>query len=113
MKEVIDDIGPLAGDPVLEDSRQVTTYARILGHAEALRAKRAEKSLDTAKEIVSREALPGRVAKVEKTLDALAREISALNERPDTELVTGVEAVRRAASRLSGIVKELISEHGG
>ncbi len=111
LKEVIADIGPPQGDPVLEDSRQVTVYARILAHAEALRVKRDEKRLDTAKEIVGRESLVGRVAKVEKTLDAMAREVSAFEVPPTEELVSGVEFLRRAAVRLSGAVKEIASGH--
>jgi hypothetical protein len=111
LKEVVNDIGPATGDPVLNDSRNVTIYARILAHPEALKIKRSEKRLDTAKELVGREALPRRLAKLEKTLDALAREVSSLEGAPDEELVSTVDAVRRAAVRLSGVVKQLVSEH--
>lgn len=110
LREVIDDIGPVEGEPVLSDSRHVTIYARILAHPEAREIKRAEKSLDIAKEIVSKEALAGRVARVEKTLDHLARQISALTPPLDDNLVMYVEAALRAARRLSGTVKGFTAE---
>jgi hypothetical protein len=110
LREVVADIGPVSGEPILDDSRNVTTYAKILAHPEALKAKRSEKSLDTAKEIVGRDALPRRLGKLEKTLEALAREVSSLEDRPDEDLIASVEAVRRAAVRLSAITKDLASE---
>jgi hypothetical protein len=110
LREVVNDIAPPKGLPILEDSREVTLYARILENAEALKAKREDRSLESAREIVGREAFVGRVLKVEKTLDALSRELSAFEEAPEDGVVDAVESVRRAAVRLSGTVKALAAE---
>lgn len=108
--EVITDIGPPNGEPILTDSRYVTVYAKVLANPEALRAKREERDLGTAREIVSRDSLTSRLYKIERSLEAAAREVSALADAPSEELSSAAESVRRAALRLSGAIKAMQAE---
>lgn len=91
LHEVVRDLVPAGPNEraVLDDSRDVTVYARVLMHEQAHAALRKYEDLRIAQQIVERAELPLRVARLTRQLGILMDEI----QRADAtaELVVAVE----------------------
>ncbi|MBI4702493.1 MAG: hypothetical protein HY744_15345 [Deltaproteobacteria bacterium] len=105
LREVVGHIAP-AGDrsPVLDDSRNVTAYGRVLANEAARKVLRKTGSLEAARAIVDEAALPERVRRLAAKVDALGEEARRL-DRTDDDLVQAVKELLGAAKALDGIVR--------
>lgn len=106
--ELIGDLTPSPGrKAVLQDSRDVTDYGRVLVDERAHSALRKYDNLDVARQIVNQEALPERVGRISADLDLIMEEVYRL-ERSAHSDVLGHE-LRRESERLFGVARSLRS----
>lgn len=80
LSEVIDDLTPKTGrDALVDDSRDVSRYGRILQSPKALRVLRKRQNFDLAVDIVERMALPDRIRKERDRCEVLLAEVQTMD----------------------------------
>lgn len=106
LSEVIGDIAPRPGLPeVLPDSRDVTTYGRILSNKAAREEMRLTRSMDGARAIIEKERLPLRLAKITRSVARLAEDILGATADDLEEIRSELVTFNDAATRLQRAVK--------
>ncbi len=76
LNELIADLSPRgAKKPVLQDSRDVTDYGRVIVDPRAYEVLRRHDDLEVAKQVIRQQSLPDRIARVATDLDLLMEEI--------------------------------------
>ena len=108
LKEVIEDIAPPSGAAILHDSRDVTTYGRVLLHEKARSELRRTLDLDAARQIVDREKLPIRLVKIRRQVEIAADELLELGKVKSDEkqaLIEGVDAIEKALGKLRTVLR--------
>src|SRR6185295_1750303 len=103
LQEVLDDIAPKEGLPILGDSRDATAYGRILDNARARQALRRTQDLEVAKQIVDEASLPTRIRRLAKKADALLAEIK--ETEMTAELAAAIHELHGSARALWGLTK--------
>lgn len=105
LEEVVSDLTPRdSRKAVLRDSRDVTDYGRVLSDPGAHRVLRTHDDLDVAKQIIRRQALPDRVARVATDVGLLMDEVNRLESLADDEYGQDFE---RQTDRLFGSARSL------
>jgi hypothetical protein len=103
LTEVLNDLkAPAGGLPLLRDSRDATSYGRVLTNKNARKVLRETGDLEAATTIIDRENLPDRVRGEARRVDALASEVKITPYSEDLEqaakqLATSASAVLRLA----------------
>lgn len=108
LKEVLEDLAPASGAPILQDSRDVTTYGRILLNDKARAEMRRSLDLEVARQIIDREKLPARLTKIRRQLELAADEVldlGKLKQEERRELVQGLDAIEKALGKLRTVVR--------
>lgn len=107
LKEVLGDLTPASGSkkPLLNDSRDVTVYGRILQHDVAHGVLRRYQDLQIARQIVEMADLPDRVLSLRDQVD-VAQDEAQLADFSD-ELLNATDALFRSARALHGTVQAL------
>lgn len=107
LEEVLRDLRPRPGTdlPLLNDSRDVTDYSRVLDNAQAREVLRKYSNLDLAIQVVEQAELPERIERIANGLQVL---IDTSHEAPYTEgLTQATERLFSLARSLNSIVAGL------
>ena len=115
LEEIVADLSPRGNQkPVLQDSRDVTDYGRILVDERAHRVLRTHDDLEIAKQVIRQQSLPDRVARVATDVDLLLEEIYPLESLADDprahDLLREVERLAGATRTLRSAVRDLIDD---
>lgn len=106
LAEVVADLTPRGKrKPVLQDSRDVTDYGRVLMDQRAHKVLRAHDDLEVAKQVIRQQSLPDRVARVATDVDLLMEEIYQLDE-VSSDNGQAVD-LQREVDRLFGAVRSM------
>jgi hypothetical protein len=101
LAEVLNDLkAPAGGLPLLRDSRDATSYGRVLTNETARKVLRETGDLEAAKTIIDRENLPDRVRGEARRVDALASEVKITPYSKDLE-----QASKQLATAASAVLK--------
>jgi len=107
VEEIIGDLAPSDGQPaVLADSRNVTTYGRVLGDKRARSILRSKRDLEVARQLVEDIELAEKVRRETRRLDVLRQEVARVEITED--LIESVEELfvvvrqMRSVTRSSG-----------
>lgn len=108
LAELVGDLTPRAGrKAVLQDSRDVTDYGRVLLDHRAHAVLRKHDSLEVAKQVVNQRALPDRVSRLSADLDLIMEDVYRL-DGPTQGSEFGHD-LRREVERLYGVSRSLRS----
>jgi hypothetical protein len=115
LEEIIGDLTPRGGQkPVLQDSRDVTEYGRVLVDDRAHRILRTHDDLEVAKQVIKQQSLPDRVARVATDVDLLLEELYQLESLRDDprrhDLLREAERLAGATRTLRSAVRDLIDD---
>ncbi len=107
LREVISDLTPAEGEkrPLLNDSRDVTVYGRVLHHRVAHDVMRRYRDLNIARQIVELAALPERIHSLRDQVDVALDE--AQQAEQSDELENAADALFRSARSLRAAVVAL------
>lgn len=108
LKEVLEDIAPSSGAAILQDSRDVTTYGRILLNDKARSEMRRTLDLEAARQVIDREKLPARLVKIRRQLELATDEVlerAKLKPEEKRTLVDGIDAIEKALGKLRTVVR--------
>lgn len=103
---VLDDMVPAPGTKiaVLQDSRDITRYGKVLAHPQARDALMTYRDLDVAAEVAEESSLPQRLRDVKRTIDLLIQNIN--NFTIEGEDIEASAALFGSARSLNAIVKD-------
>lgn len=106
---VLDDMVPPTGSRIalLQDSRDVTTYGRVLAHDAARETLLASRDLDLAAQVADGSTLPQKLRNIIKSLELLVRNIDSY-EIGAEEVETAVSVFNTARS-LNALVKDRLN----
>jgi ParB-like nuclease domain len=110
LKRVLSDLTP-SGDSkkaVVEDSRDITDYGRILANAKASEILAKYKDFDVAKQVVDVEELPKRIERIKRECDILLQEVQ--NAEPSVELVDAAKILLGVVRSIVGAARQLMDE---
>jgi hypothetical protein len=106
LREVLGDLSPSNGDrPLLNDSRDVTTYGKILYHEVAHDVMRRYHDLEIARQIVELAELPERIHDLSDRVDVARDEAQRADYSDD--LMEAAEALFSSARSLRATVRSL------
>lgn len=110
LKRVLSDLTP-SGDTrkaVIEDSRDITDYGRILSHPKASRMLERYKDFYVAKQIVDEADLPKRIERIKRECEILLQEVQTA--QPSQELLDAAKELLGVIRAVVGAAKELSAE---
>jgi hypothetical protein len=103
--EIVGDLSPRGSrKPVLQDSRDVTDYGRVLVNERAREVLRAHDDLEVAKQVIGEESLPDRIAYLATEADVLMEEVYRLESLANDDRAHDLE---REVERLFGVARSL------
>ena len=103
---VLDDMVPPAGSRIalLQDSRDVTTYGRVLAHDAARETLLTSRDLDLAAQVADGSTLPQKLRNIIKSLELIVRNIDSYEI--GAEEVESAASVFNTARSLNALVKD-------
>lgn len=105
LAEVIDDLTPRGGrDALVDDSRDVSRYGRILQNEKAFRILRKRRNFELAYEVVEQMALPERIRTEKDRCDIIHTEVQAL-EPIDGPTISAIEDLYGVVRSMYGLTK--------
>jgi hypothetical protein len=105
LSEIISDLTPRGiRKPVLQDSRDVTDYGRVLANPTARQVLRTHDDLEVAKQVIRQQSLADRIARVATNVDLLIAEINQLDNLAEEDSGHDLE---READHLAGAARTL------
>lgn len=105
LEEIVGDLSPRGtSKPVLQDSRDVTDYGRVLANEKAHAVLRRHDDLAVARQVIQLKSLPERIAQICVSVELVLEEIYRLDPPED---VGFAHNLRREGDRLSGIARTL------
>jgi hypothetical protein len=115
LAEVIADLTPRGkAKPVLQDSRDVTDYGRVITDKRAHEALRTHDDLEIAKQVIRQQSLPDRVSRVAAEVDLLMEEVYQLESLAEDErrhdLQREVDRLFGATRALRAAVRDLLPD---
>jgi hypothetical protein len=112
LRRVLQDIGPPAESKkaLLEDSRQLTDYGRILANPKAASLLERYKDFSLAKQVVDQADLPRRIERLKRECEILLQEVQTA--KPSDEIVAAVQDLLMIVRTILGAAKELRAESG-
>lgn len=110
LKRVLRDLTPQEDSKkaLVEDSRQLTDYGRILASAKASRLLDRYRDLGLAKQVVDEADLPRRIERIKRECEIVLQEIQTA--RPSDELVAAAQDLFATVRTIVGAAKELRAE---
>lgn len=107
LREVVEDLTPQAGEkrPLLNDSRDVTAYGRILQHETARTVMREYRNLSVAKQIVDLADLHVRILSLRDQVDIATDE--ARRADPSKDLTNAAEALFESVRFMRAAIRAL------
>ena len=107
--EIIKDLLPRDGGPaVLKDSRDVTTYGRVLAHERARKVLRSKHDLDLARQVIEDLELGVKLRRQANRMDVLRQELARIEITPD--LTEAVEEIYSVAKQMRSLVRAAADE---
>lgn len=113
LREVVSDLSLQPGSrrPLVADSRDITTYGRILMDEGARSALRQHGDFDVARQIVDRRSIPSRITSSANSISAIMDELNASAADMDPEpLLAPSEKLFGSARSLRAVVRDLVDD---
>lgn len=111
LEEVVGDLTRQNGEPpVLADSRDVTTYARVLTNEKARITLRRTRDLSLAQQVVEQAALPVRLRNLARTVEVLLGEVPRYEI--DQEVVDAANELLGQAESLAAVAEAKARRNG-
>lgn len=105
LEAIVRDLTPALGkaQALLNDSRQITEYGKVLTNARATEVLRTYEDLDAAIQIVGTQDLPARIAKIAAAMSALVDEVvdASWSEELDAAVGLAYRAVRKMRTEVT------------
>jgi len=113
LREVVSDLSIRTDGrrPIVADSRDITSYGRILNDSAALSALRKHEDFEVARQIVDQKGYPARIDSIATSVSAIIDELSLARDISTAgTLLAPVERLAGLARSLRSIIKDLAED---